>query len=215
MISIPPTPTTQISQLSYTRRITGMGPTFQERAHQITACPSCNRTMNQGSLRHHMLTVHREQPGIKNLTAPTNPTNQDDLLYINMAATSKIYAKCPIPHCRVPIKGWGGMHRHFQHRYPTNAIYNIREGYLPKCMQCGLQCRKTDQHLQSALCERGRIRSVFRQLQSQRNNILATKFVVNGTEIETVPEFKYLGQWLCFDDNDITAVLQNIHQARI
>jgi len=57
MISIPPTPTTQISQLSYTRRITGMGPTFQERAHQITACPSCNRTMNQGSLRHHMLTV--------------------------------------------------------------------------------------------------------------------------------------------------------------
>jgi len=41
------------------------------------------------------------------------------------------------------------------------------------------------------------------------------KFVVNGMEIETVPEFKYLGQWLHFDDNDITAVLQNIHHACI
>jgi len=133
MISIPPTPTTQILQLSYSHRMTGMGLSFHERAMQLTNCPTCGNSMNQGNLRNHMLTVHRDLPGIATLASTTNPNSQDGLLFINLTPDQKAYAQCPIPYCRVPIKGWDGMRRHFQHRHHTNDIYNIHEGYFPRC----------------------------------------------------------------------------------
>jgi len=140
----PPTPTTQISQLSYSHCMTGMGLSFHERAMQLTNCPTCGNSMNQGNLRNHMLTVHRDLPGIATLASTTNPNSQDGLLFINLTPDQKAYAQCPIPYCRVPIKGWDGMRRHFQHRHHTNGIYNIHEGYFPRCQRCGLQCRTTD-----------------------------------------------------------------------
>jgi len=63
-------------------------------------------------------------------------------------------------------------------------------------------------------CNLGSARKEYCQLEHNRPAVLATTFTINNTTIETVPAFKYLGRWLCYDDDDLLAILQNIEGAQ-
>jgi len=67
----------------------------------------------------------------------------------------------------------------------------------------------------SQLCHHGQHHLQFYHLQQQCPLILATKFTVNTTPIENVADFKYLGSWLQYNDDDHLTVLTNIHNAKI
>jgi len=106
------------------------------------------------------------------------------------------------------------MHSHFNHRHPYNHLIVIEEGCLPRCPKCLLHTNNIAHHSLTKCCNLGTVRKEYQQLEHKRPAILATTFTVNGTTIETVPAFKYLGRWLWYDNDDLLAVLQNIEEAR-
>jgi hypothetical protein len=108
------------------------------------------------------------------------------------------------------------MRHHFQNRDKKDTIYIIEEGMLPKCTKCSIQQSNVGpKHMLSKTCLKYSTMKTERENDTRNKSIMAeTVFNINGTIIETVNEFKYLGRQITNNDCDWSAINYYLKKAR-
>ena len=102
------------------------------------------------------------------------------------------------------------MYRHFAYIHPDAEIRIIEDGELPKCNHCLMRCRNLDNHQKTNTCKAGMRQRLNEQQLEQQAKAEKVKFFVNDKEIERVTSFKYLGQILQQNDDDILCIQDNL-----
>ena len=115
--------------------------------------------------------------------------------------------------CLASIKGRSGLCRHFFFQHIRDVI-KIEGEETSRCRLCGMFIPKAmvAKHRASNICKVGQDREKKRR-QIESKNKATRQFTVEGTPIENVREFKYLGRWLHEEDDDLPAVQANIKKA--
>jgi hypothetical protein len=109
-----------------------------------------------------------------------------------------------------------GMRRHFLFRHYHDTIIILQEGQLPRCDKCGMFCTVTalaGKHLDSALCRKGARRNKRKIRELQCIRALRHQFHIRDQPLETVTNFRYLGQISMTRDNDWAAARLNLQKA--
>ena len=123
-------------------------------------------------------------------------------------------APCPIPTCGIRITQRYGMHRHFGFKHKMAVVHFSGEGPLVPCSKCRMQVPSLEIHEDSKLCQRMAERALRRQQLQTNLQADHTVFHIGDTDIESVSSFKYLGQVLSANDDNLPAVLSNIQKAQ-
>jgi hypothetical protein len=141
----------------------------------------------------------------------TNPINTYTISMDNKTPTS-----CPVPNCPGSYNTRIGMRTHFQHRHWRDIIIIEEEGRLPQCIKCLLftSTALSERHRNSKTCALGQTRRERRQQQLTNEIGESTTIYVNGTAIENVNSFRYLGRILTTDGNDNLAMAYNLQKAK-
>jgi hypothetical protein len=123
---------------------------------------------------------------------------------------------CPVPNCPGSYTTRIGLRTHFQHRHWRNIIIIEEEGYLPQCNKCLLftSTALSERHRNSKTCALGQTRREQRQQQLTNEIGKSTIIYVNGTAIEIVNSFRYLGHILTTDGNDNLAMTYSLQKAK-
>jgi hypothetical protein len=231
--------TVQIAPAAYARIVTGDGLTHRQRSLEKVQCIKCGSVVNRQGLPKHQLTakckklsatydpsniphpVHEsvasEQP---DHTAPLNEGSNRYTVSIPTLCSTPV--ACPVPGCLFQVGAHKSakrltMRKHFQTRHMADMIVIAEEGELPQCPHCGFfgDTVGTERHLQSQDCQRNteRRRRYFNLLHRDETVGNAT-FTVNGTTINKVSKFKYLGRLLEESDNDDHAATRQLQRAR-
>ena len=219
-----------ISTHAYTRRITGVGETYRERSLQKVVCELCGQETNLQHLKKHQMTRKCNQ-GQEAQRATTQPNPVADMLLNEhqpevMESPASEYlvsmdgiteTPCPVANCPAHPKQAAKMRLHFRSRHNKDTIIIEEEGRLPRCGNCGLfQMSVGPRHQQSLDCQRWTKTRLDRDsCKVNKKAVLETVFSVQGTPIETVTEFKYLGRVVEKNDDDWPTVNRNIKRARI
>jgi len=156
LTTLPTISTTTISAVAYKRRMEGVGDTYWACKQLRTICPICDMAMQMRSIRSH---YHSQHPGVR-IPTPDNPflqQNPETDEYIITAYDKHAPIQCPIPSCRVEVKGgWYAIRRHFLFRHHDIKIHVAEEGMLPQCSECGFQCALPHAtHQRSCMCTQG------------------------------------------------------------
>jgi hypothetical protein len=168
--------------------------------------------MQRKSLRQHLQHHHAKQAR----TADEQEVEEEaeGVFECAMGMGNRERAPCPIPGCGVNITRRYGMQRHFMYRHPYAAVYFPGEAPLQECQECGLKVPKLAEHRGNRLCRKAQERREKRTMEEKNRTADWVEFSVNGTGIEKVGSFKYLGRILSEDDNDWPAIRANIQKAR-
>jgi hypothetical protein len=209
----------RISTPAFNRRLSGIGRTYSSDDRQQIACHICGMEMQRRSIRRHLTNQHQtfERPTHTNQrrisTQFTNPT----VTYtVSMPVNSTIPTPCPVPECQGNYLSRQSMRTHFQHRHWNDVIVIQEEGLLPKCERC-LQFTSTaltQRHRNSKTCAAGFARKQRRLQQLTYEEGESTTIRINGTPIENVDSFRYLGRILTATGDDSLAVVFNLKKAR-
>jgi hypothetical protein len=137
-----------------------------------------------------------------------------ETFYCNMDNESP--TKCPVNACPFNTIKRPNMRAHFRNRHNKDRIVIEEEGMLPKCPNCGIQQLNVgSKHIASATCIKySMIRNERLSDMKNKIEIAETTFYIQGKEIETVHEFKYLGRMITSSDCDWSAVNYNLKKAR-
>ena len=65
------------------------------------------------------------------------------------------------------------------------------------------------------VCQRGEKAKMKRGMTEKQKDSREAVFYINGTPIETVQCFKYLGRWISNDDDDLPAVKANLKKSTL
>ena len=96
-----------------------------------------------------------------------------------------------------------------------DSIVIDQEGILPQCSSCGMRLKSIGmRHRKSKLCIALTAKRKSAELIRQYATATQTEFYVDGTAIENVSEFKYLGRMISSNDRDELAVTARIKTAR-
>ena len=116
---------------------------------------------------------------------------------------------------------WGGkdkfcMYRHFCLRHPSATLIISKDGRLPKCNLCGMHVHTEGmgKHNKSQTCQKGRTQRIHEWKQDRQAAAENVSFLVNGTPLERVKEFVYLGRVLREDNKDMTYIVRRINKDR-
>ena len=101
-------------------------------------------------------------------------------------------------------------------RHPTGTIVVLQEGRqpLPRCTECGMFSTVAETHPETVQCKKWAKREKNVARTGERIAALEKKFFVNGNELESVREFKYLVRILDTEDDDSKAVHWNLTKAK-
>ena len=123
--------------------------------------------------------------------------------------------KCPFPGCPGKLSSAYMLRRHFRDLHPKDSIEVWWEGHYPRCERCAMQCNpEYPRHINSQVCQTGAERRTQRDSAITSALALRQLFYVKGEVLEKVELFRYLGQILAQDDNDVRAVRNQIKKAR-
>ena len=149
-------------------------------------------------------------------SAPSRYEADSDHFSISMPERRMATAvACPVEGCAGKAADRHSMRRHFMYMHPTHTIVIEEEGPLPKCQRCGMQCPDTRQHRDSKTCKDGQFRREQRERRARQQQARSgTKFYVDGSELERVREFKYLGRILSSQDDDWPAIRRQLRTAQ-
>ena len=127
----------------------------------------------------------------------------------------KCFIPCPVPQCPYKSEFPATMRRHFRNCHPEDTIIIEEEGPLPRCPRCRLFQKDVGPKHQSSMdCQRAAA-NYSRRLDAQTQATAQQAcFYVNGQELKSTTEFRYLGRILDNEDNDEAAVQRNIARAR-
>lgn len=213
-----------ISDQAYQDRTFVGGATYRERSLQKIPCEKCGSMVSRQCLSRHHLTRKCKQDAkhyiIPTSTAqtPAQPALSRHLTGTYQASVTEIgLTNCPVPNCIFQGQRRESMRRHFRSRHPFCTVIISQEGRtaFPQCTSCGLFTKANmSTHQTSKDCIKA---TKNRQKKIEEWNQLNTAefvFTINGVQIETVQQFKYLGRILDHCDNDEPAVDANLQRAR-
>ena len=216
MTCFPPTLTTRLSDAGYTRRITGTGLTYRDRQRQKINCPRCDKSLTRGALKQHLRSIHGEDP--METTLAYKPTLPPQTYRISFPRTSA-RRDCPVPGCIGGGTTHANLRYHFMMRHPTDTLCILEEGSqpLPKCLRCNMHIPYSalnSNHTATAACRRGATLHERRLQVARLRRSNEQIITVNGTDLERVPQFCYLGRVLSLNNSDWPAVYKNIRKAK-
>jgi Reverse transcriptase (RNA-dependent DNA polymerase) len=199
----------------FNRRFGGNDPSYSEFRKQPVNCPVCNLQLQRVSLPRHMLNKHNiyEVPTRRN-SVNTYLQQQPQTYHISMDNETPV--DCPVPTCPGIYSKRYSIRLHFQHRHYMDNIIIDEEGPLPKCQLCHLTCSfpNSRRHLNSKPHRDGITRHERRILQQQNELAETSVLTINGTELEHVQQFKYLGRPISTTSNDQVAINYNLQKAK-
>jgi len=209
---------THFSDVRYKRRITGVGPPPQQQKKTAVNCPRCNKKMNKASLLAHMERIHGEPCVVlPKLPEAFLASHQPRTYIINWPRVHKKW-KCPVEGYPYKASTNTNFHNHFMYRHPYDSIHVTNESLEPwdKCELCGLQHPTPTWrcHTESATCIRGWIAKRRRDIANKILQADEQVFTIDGTPIESVGSFRYLGRAESHADSDWGALHTNLRMAR-
>ena len=235
MIATAKSRTGRMSTRAYNRKITGDGPTFQDRAATKVTCINCGTQVYRQSLKRHQTSkkcrvasatyvppspivrrVAEEQP---DPTPVLDPKEYN--VSIPYGTGGNMDIPCPVPGCvfklvaERPSKR-SALRGHFATRHMEDTIIIQEEGILPKCSHCGISGRQveTEKHWMSKACQQlSAKRKKFFEVK-EKEHIWDVNFTVDNNPIQRVNQFKYLGRILDSADDDTHAALRQLDRAR-
>ena len=227
---------TNMSDAAYNRMITGEGHSFRERRGEKILCEFCGKEVTRGSMPYHQKTSKRckdsrrlftpspaQLERIRRETLDDAPVEREPATYcVNIPLGSNISVNCPVDDCARVIEGKTFQSirtatcSHFNYRHPLDTIA-IDGNILPQCRKCDLFGKNvlTPKHLSSGTCKKGQIRKMKRQQARVNEAAREESFTINGTPINRVGQFKYLGRVLEEADNDSHAIDRQLTRARL
>jgi Reverse transcriptase (RNA-dependent DNA polymerase) len=211
--------THSISTPAFNRRQSGEGHTYASISRQLTTCTICGLQLQQRSLQRHMINQHQNYARpITRTQITARFTNQPITYTISLNNNNLTATPCPVPNCPGSYSSRSSMRTHFQHRHWNDVIHILEEGPfpLPQCPRCLLftSNAQTARHQQSKTCAAGYARKIRRLQQLANEAGETTTLYVNGTAIENVDSFRYLGRILTATDDDQLAIVHNLQKAK-
>jgi hypothetical protein len=101
---------------------------------------------------------------------------------------------CLVPECPGELRDGWMLHCHFLDLHPFDRVVPPSEGYFPWCKQCWMQVNPAyPQHIRTKECG---VRMEQRLQQEPAISLalaLRCEFTVNGSVLECIKVFKYLG----------------------
>ena len=76
------------------------------------------------------------------------------------------------------------------------------------------RCYDLEKHQKTSTCKKISKRRENERKQDLQAEADKVEFFINGKKIERVHRFKYLGRWLCDNDDDTGCIMENIKKAR-
>jgi len=217
MTTFPHYVTTRMTDRAYNRRMTNAGDTHRQRQRQRVTCPNCDLDLARGSLRQHRLRAHdiEYNPWDDELAPPTTPTAS---YRISFPRTTRSRT-CPVPHCTGRAATKAALQEHFQRRHPADTICILEEGGqpLPRCPRCDMHVTPlaiNRGHTNTAACARGAALLQRRQTEATIRRAREIVFRANGTDLDRVPNFNYLGRILSQGNTDWPTTYKNLKKAR-
>ena len=146
------------SEAAYTRRMTGVVPSFRERQRERVQCPECELELTAGSLTAHRQAQHGKERPPQWATPHATP---DPRLYnrVSFPRASRSIG-CPVEVCEGRVTTRTNLRIHFVHRHMWNTIVILEEGNRPhpRCPSCDMfipWAALNRRHPSSDLCTRG------------------------------------------------------------
>ena len=196
-----------IAEVAYKRRMVGGEESYRKRKSRKISCPTCEMVIAESHLKTHLLHQHGTVQEIQAQNIIEMGSYTVSMPHRRMKVT------CPVPGCPGGAAERYGLRRHFMYRHPNDTIVIQEEGVLQRCERCYMFV--TTKHASdNETCRQGTEQKKKREMDAGREEERNVKFHINGSEVENVTEFKYLGRWLSQDDNDLKAVRANIQKAR-
>ena len=199
------------SDVAYKCRYDHNLPSYHQCKMQKIACHLCAMPMCEQSLTSHLLNIH-------SVSSPAPPwcvdlTSTTGTFYVSFPLEAK-HIPCPVAGCPAVLSNWYGMYSHFAYWHPSAIICINEEGPHPQCPSCGWFLHSVnDAHLASCTCHQ--LAAWWQECAQVLQHVEAKSvtFMVGSQTLETVSEFKYLGQILQEHDQDDFAVSANLHKA--
>ena len=205
-----------ISPESYARRMTGVGDTYRERLRRRVTCPECNKELAAGSLRQHRRMAHGIEPGVNWDMLPVSQAETEPVQYDVSFPTHVREVQCPI--CPGRCRTRAGLRNHFGRRHWNDILCITEEIYpFPRCEKCGHQVPPThlnNRHYNTDTCRLGAQRKRRREQLQQQYEANQVVINVNGTPLEKVGTFVYLGRPIAYNNSDWPAIHRNLKRAQ-
>jgi hypothetical protein len=208
------------------RRATGTGKTHRERMATKVDCNLCGRPVNKAYLSQHQETKickdtrvgyspqrESELGSSESLSDPLEPTESQ---VFNVAFDKRTDSvSCPVPGCQQHCATLLVLKRHFM---LAHWCHEIKENgnRLERCPKCLMMMQKvTSSHQDTWNCMKGQTAIMKREEKViQQKAVEEVVFTIDGTPIENVEEFLYLGRILQNKDDDGPTVRRNLRRAR-
>ena len=200
---------------AYKRQMNGQGEDYITRKKRLVECNQCKKMMLLSSLKDHVHFQHKGRFEQEREDEGETEEEEEGELHYHISISDGGSTRCPVPGCPATIKGAFGMRRHFLYQHVEKEVTIEGEEETTRCDLCQMFVLRTgiQKHINSKLCRVGQEREIKRQHQEAQNNT-EIQFTLGGSKIEMVPYFKYLGQWLSDDDDNLIAVQEKIKKAR-
>lgn len=115
--------------------------------------------------------------------------NNSMIRYISLNYPTKV--RCPVDGCSGRATTRSSLRYHFLYRHPNDTLHILEKGPDPY---------RT--HLATAVCRAGAARCRQERNKEEARAIRDVVFFTQGQQLETVPQFKYLGRLLTSQDNE-------------
>jgi len=198
----------------YKRRLSGVGLSQAQAKRRKVACPQCDRQVQARHLARHILSQHGDLNRPAKRRRLLDEANRAPITYYVYSDRYQQPLDCPVPDCPGHVLSRDAMRSHFAFRHPRDRICIHPEGLLPRCVECGMQVNQTRQHRDSKRCQKGRVRKRRREREIQNIRDQEATFTVQGSTLDNVDTFLYLGRVIACDDTDWPAVQKNLSKAR-
>ena len=173
----------------------------------------CKKTLQARSLRSHLETTHDIYQQV--VVAGDLLEERVGTRYEAERVGRKEPIKCPFPGCPGKLSSAYMLRQHFRDVHPKDSVEIWWEGSYPRCERCAMQCNtKYLRHIHSQVCQMGVEQRTQRDSAITSALALRQLFYVKGEVLEKVESFRYLGQILAQDNDDVRAVRNQIKKAR-
>jgi hypothetical protein len=221
MICLPRTVRTGMSDAAHTRRMTGVGPAYEEQQKERVLCgePNCTAELQRRSRKMHWRVQHgkEEYPWAD---AELQREADGGWHYRPNFYLDEKQILCPVLGCGVRSECNSALRNHFNIRHPYDTLAILREGDRSKerCPLCGThvdddQWRRGHVHTQH--CKAGVKRRRQRVLAREIGRANERVFTVNGEALERVFSYCYLGRPLAGNNSDWPALFRNVKKAKM